>query len=537
MLSIKRKGIKIIAFILVSILAFTSSFTVAGVSARDVKYKYYKEYWPSGSWRTSTPENQGMDSKKLFEMFKAIRDEKTPIHSVLIIKNGYLVTEAYFSPYKKNIKHSIYSSTKSITSTLVGIAIDEGYIKGIDQKVLDFFPDLELEQDGYLAAEREQYQVEDMTIENLLTMSAGHTEDSSNSIFMTKDFPQTFFSLHFSSKPGTKFLYDSGATHLLSEIISKATGMSTEAYAKKHLFDPMQITDYTWDKDPNNTNLGGWGLYLKPSDMAKFGYLALKNGKWNNRQLVPKEWIKTATSKHIEGYWGETRADDYGYLWWINPFGGFRADGYGGQYIFVVPEQDLVAVFTAGVNYSEEMQPMNCMSNYIMPSIKSSKPLKPNPISNWRLQSLIRSLQYPMPQKVAKLPKIAKEISGKKYTMNWIIQTLSLDFNKRNTCKLKIKQMDKEHELEVGLDGLYRISEASKVGGFTSYPNYTKVALRGNWINNNTFEIEWCYFGEPYRGVYKFTFDGSNVLLEINEYLEHASYLSSSYKVINGKSE
>jgi|LSQX01.1.fsa_nt_gb CubicO group peptidase (beta-lactamase class C family) len=565
MLRVKGKGVKILASLLVSILTFISSLSVINVSAMNGHSKYYNvywpyvndhwssksmhwssyytnqfssnHYWPSGNWRTSTPENQGMDSKKLLEMFKAIQDEKTPIHSILIIKNGYLVTEAYFSPYNENIKHGIYSSTKSIISSLIGIAIDEGYIKGTDQKVLDFFPDVQFGEEGYLAESIKKYQVKDMTIEHLLTMSAGHTEDSSNPIFMSKYFPQTFFSLHFSSKPGTKFLYDSGATHLLSAILSKATGVTTEAYAKKHLFDPMMITDYSWDKDPNGTYLGGWGAYLKPRDMAKFGYLALKEGKWNNKQLIPEEWLKTATSKHIDGYWGDTRADDYGYLWWINPFGGFRADGYGGQYIFVLPEQDLVAVFTAGVNYSEKMQPLNCMTDFILPSIKSSRPLKADPMTNWKLQVLIKSLQYPKPQKVAVLPEIAKQISGKTYIMNSNIQTISFDFNSRNSCTLKIKQMDSEHRLKAGLDDIYRISEATKVGGFTLYPNYTKVALKGNWVNDNTFEIDWSYFGEPYRGIYKFTFNDSNVLLEINEYLEDSSYMTSSYKVINGKIE
>jgi len=529
MLGIKTNAIKILSFLLVSIMTVVNTFSVNGVFAMNGICKHDNGYWPSDNWRTSTPEKQGMDSGKLLDMFKEIQKEKTPIHSVLIIKNGYLVTEAYFAPYNKNMKHSIYSSTKSVISTLVGIAIDEGYIKGVDQKVLDFFPEVEVK--------RYEHLVKDMTIEHLLTMSAGHTEDSSNPIFLTSNFPQTFFDLHFSSKAGEKFLYDSGATHLLSLIINRTTGMSAEAYAKKHLFEPLKIKDYKWDKDPNGTHLGGWGLYLKPKDMAKFGYLIMKDGKWNKKQVVSKEWIKTATSKHIEGYWGETKADDYGYLWWLNPAGGFRADGYGGQYIFVIPEQDLIVVFTSGVNYSEKMQPINCLNNYILPSIKSSKELKPNPVSNMKLQSLVKSFEHPMPQKVAKLPEISKKISGKTFTMDSNIKTISFEFKNKNTCILNISQIDNKHKLVVGLDGVYRISEASKVGSFTLYPSYNKVALRGNWIDNNTFEIDWHYVGEPYSGKYKFTFDESNVLLVINEYLDDASNMTSSYKVINGKSE
>lgn len=529
MLRFRINDIKILISLLVSIFTVLSTISVAWVIAAESICKYVKEYWPSDKWRTSTPEQQGMDSGILLEMFKEIQKEKTPIHSVLIIKNGYLVTEAYFSPYNENMKHSIYSSTKSVISTLVGIAIDEGYIKGVDQKVLDFFPEVQIK--------RYENLVKDMTVEHLLNMSAGHTEDSSNSIFLTSNFPQTFFDLHFSSKAGEKFLYDSGATHLLSLIISRATGMSAEAYAKKHLFEPLKIKDYKWDKDPNGTHLGGWGLYLKPKDMAKFGYLIMKKGKWNNKQLVPKEWIETATSKHIEAYWGDKRADDYGYLWWLNPVGGFRADGYGGQYIFIIPEKDLVAVFTSGVNYSEKMQPINCLNNYILPSIKSTKALKPNPVSNRELENLVKSFEHPKPQKTAKMPEISKKISGKTFKMDSNIKTICFEFKNKNTCTLNISQIDDTHKLVVGLDGVYRISKASKVGGFTLYPYYDKVALRGSWINDNTFEIEWHYVGEPYRGTYRFTFDESNVLLVINEYLDDASNMTSSYKVINGKSE
>ncbi|HEY9059096.1 MAG TPA: serine hydrolase [Pseudobacteroides sp.] len=526
MYRIKKRGTSLAVLLIISLVLGAFSFANTTALAKATCINNNSSTW---EWETSTPEQQGMDSAKLLDMFKAIEDNKTPIHSLLIVKNGKLVTEAYFDPYDKNMRHALYSATKSVTSTLVGIAIKEGYIKGVDQKVLDFFPDITLEND--------QYQGKDMTIENLLTMSTGHRDDSSQYVFTSMDFPKSFFGIPFSSKPGTKFYYDSGASHLLSVILTKATGMSTDQYAKKHLFDPMGITDYTWETDLSGINIGGWGLKMTPRDMAKFGQLAINWGKWCNKQLVPKEWLEVATSKHIDAYWGEVRADDYGYQWWRNFFGGYRADGYGGQFVYVLPEQDLVVVFTSGINYSEKMQPGNYVNDYIIPSAKSSKPIKPNSKPLMKLKNFIKGLESPKSGKSSSLPKIAQEISGKVYKMDLTDISLSFDFKKKNSSVLNIKQNGSSHVLTIGLDGVYRISKASQVGTMTMYPLYSQVALKGNWVNENTFEMDWHYVGEPFCEVYRFIFDGSKITVDITKYLEDTTGLSPKQLVLTGMCE
>ncbi|HEX9060492.1 MAG TPA: serine hydrolase [Clostridia bacterium] len=523
---IKKSCARIMASLLAGVILTSGFLPVINAPATANACNLEEKYWPGSSWRTSTPESQGMDSEELSSMFETIKKDKTPIHSVLVIKNGYLVAEAYFDPYDKNEKHALYSATKSFTSTLIGIAIKEGYIKSVNQKVLDFFPDVKVEND--------QYQVKDMTIENLLTMSSGHKDDSSSALYASKYFPQTFFNLPFDSKPGTKFIYDSGASHLLSMILSKATGVSTEEYAKKHLFDPMKITDYWWETDTNGNYTGGWGLYLTPREMAKFGYLALKNGNWNGKQLVPMEWLDIATKEHIDTYDDGEKTENYGYQWWINSFGGYRADGYGGQYIYVIPQKDLVVVFTAGINYNEQRQPGNYVSDFILPAIKSSRPLPPNPKSVNKLNSITKGLESPKPKKVPALPKTASEISGRTYTMDSEDLSLSFDFKKGNTCTLNLKQNGKDFNLAVGLDDIYRVTEASQVGNMIYYPYYRKVALKGQWINDNTFMMDWHYFEEPFSETYKFTFSGSSVTVEIDKYLPDHTGLSPTHKVLNG---
>jgi len=295
-------------------------------------------YWPGEDWRASTAEEQGIDSTLILQMLQEIRGENIDIHSVLLVRNGYLVTEAYIDPYNREMKHPVFSATKSIISLLTGIAIEEGYIKNVDQKVIDFFPDITQNvSDIYLP---------DLTLEHLLTMSAGfHTRtipyaevlQQKDESFDTVEHILTYNSIL--EKPGTTFFYDSGGPHVLSAIIQQTTGMTTREYAQEKLFDPLSISEITWQTDPRGIPLGCTGLELSPRDMAKLGYLYLNHGQWEGEQIVPADWVEKSTTKHMEtkGLMNEAEDDGYGYFWWIDEYGGYSAHGFGGQYIFVVP--------------------------------------------------------------------------------------------------------------------------------------------------------------------------------------------------------
>ncbi len=468
-------------------------------------------YYPADEWRTSTPEEQGIDSELLLKMFETIQAEKVPIHSVLIIRNGYLVCEAYFQPFHRNMRHNLFSATKSFTSTLVGIAISEGKIKGVDQKVTDIFPGLKIPENSL--------GLEDTTIENILTMSAGHAADSVDAVYGSRNWPQTFYSMPFSTKPGTRFLYDSGASHLLAAILKKTTGQPVEAYARERLLEPLGIRGYAWETSTEGIHTGGWGLRITPTDMAKFGYMILHKGVWNGKQIVPDLWVETATQKHIEGYWGETRGDDYGYQFWMNPFGGFRADGFAGQFVYILPEYDMVAVFTSGINYSEAYQPVKLMNDFAVPATKSKEPLPVNQKANEALAACLRELQNPTPKAVPPLPETAGQINGKIFGVNAFLSSFSLAFDSPDTCILNITQQGKKIALPVGLDGVYRVSNAKQLGTLLWYPPYQGVALKGRWEDGNTFIIDWQYAEEPYHEEYKFTFEGDNATMEVTEYV------------------
>ena len=504
---------KLTALLLLSqmFLACCAGGSAAEVNSSQVYTPESTDYFPDKGWRTSTPEEQGMDSELLLQMLQTVQREKVPLHSVVIIRNGYLVLEAYFDPYHRETWHNIYSATKSVTSTLAGIAMDEGKISGIDQKITDLFPALKVPDN--------QLNLEDSTLENILTMTAGHTSDSSDTIYGSTNWPQDFYNLPFSTKPGETFLYDSGAAHLAACAVKQATQENVSAYAKEHLFAPLGINEYSWEMSTEGIQTGGWGIRMAPVDMARFGYLFLRKGVWNGQQIVSSQWISKATAEHEKGFWGDYMKNGYGYFWWMNSFGGFRADGYAGQYIYVLPEQDIVAVFTGGINYTETYQPGKLMTEFIIPSVTSDTTLPDNSKSVVELATLIQTLESPKTEAVPALPAMVNSISGKNIATKAFITSFSLNFASQNECNFTIMQEGKEIVLPVGMDGVYRVSDAIQVGTLVWYPPYQSVALKGQWVSEDTFLIHWQYVGEPYQEEYVITFHGESATLEVSEYV------------------
>lgn len=311
--------------------------------------------WPTNGWKTSTLEQQGMDGKMLAKMFERINQEKLRLHSVLIIRHGYLVSETYFENFQANTPHEVFSCTKSVISALVGIAIEQGYIDSVQHPVLDYFPERTIAHNDPSK--------QAITLEHLLTMTSGL--DSDRDMAYSQDWVQFMLDQPIVTEPGTQFSYNSGNTHLVSAILQKTTGMRPEDYAQARLFAPLGITNFTWDTDPGGLNIGGWGLQMTPRDMAKFGYLYLHGGEWNGQQVVPADWVKMTTPTYIDT--GDGRG--YGYAWWQLSFGGYAALGYGGQEIIVLPEQDVLVVFTSQSRPPEdEKQLWRLVEDFIIPA-------------------------------------------------------------------------------------------------------------------------------------------------------------------------
>ncbi|MBN1438063.1 MAG: serine hydrolase [Anaerolineales bacterium] len=319
-----------------------------------------KSYWPTAGWLTSAPEEQGLDGAKLDGMLKQIRAEKLDLHSIVVIRHGYIVHETYFKNQTADEKHALYSVTKSFLSALIGIAVEEGGIFGIGQEVLDFFP-------GTLF-ENPDPRKEAMTLEDLLTMRSGlawlEADETFRELYSTVDWVKFMLDLPMADVPGTAFNYCSGCSNLLSAILQVATMKTAEEYAAEHLFPRIGIADYRWESDPAGASVGGWGLYLTPRDMAKLGLLYLRGGEWDGRQIVPADWVRESTRKHT----ATGGAFGYGYQWWIYPrWGAYAALGRGGQMVFVIPESDLIVVTTADMPDHDDL--FELIEDFIQPAL------------------------------------------------------------------------------------------------------------------------------------------------------------------------
>ncbi len=325
-----------------------------------------RDYWPTNGWLNSTPEEQGMDSSQLHGMINYIEDEDIPIKSVIVVKNGYVVLEEYFySFHNENTTYPLYSVTKSFTSSLVGIAIDQGYIDNVSQLVLPFFPEYEIVN---VDERRER-----ITIEDLLTMRSGLFWDETSAPFsnpangiyhlMNRDGVNYTLNLDMVSEPGTEFLYNTGASHLLAAIVWQATGMSTLEFAEENLFGPLGIDRVTWYRDTAGWYRGGFDLYLTTQSMAKFGFLYLNNGTWDGEQIISADWVQAS----VQSYSLLNQYHGYGYQWHTNPeLDMYYAAGLYGQYIYVIPENDIVVAFTSSMGINDPYPHESLVVNYVL---------------------------------------------------------------------------------------------------------------------------------------------------------------------------
>lgn len=326
--------------------------------------------WPTTGWPTAAPEEQGIDPHALRAAFDTVREGDFGINSLFVVRNGFLVAEEYFAPFQPDSAQHLFSATKSVISILIGMAIEDGYIRSVDQPVLDFFPEIAPD----MLDERKRR----MTIAHLLTMTAGldwyemapYNGDSMRQMIASPDWMAFVLAQPVAHEPGAVFCYNSGASHLLSALLHAATGQSTLAYAEERLFAPLGIAGVSWRTDPQGVNIGGWGLSLTTRDMVKLGYLYLRQGEWDGVQLVPAAWVTASTTWHatsaapLDG-WG------YGYQWWLIPdlpYRVFEARGLLGQHIVVIPDLDLVVVFTSRSENGNT--PIEILENNLLPAIQ-----------------------------------------------------------------------------------------------------------------------------------------------------------------------
>lgn len=357
--------------------------------------------WPTKGWPASTPDAEGLDANTLNALDAEFASGKRgQITSMLVIRHGKVVFDKsyphdfdklfegrdpvrgpynYYDPewhpfYKHGKLHTMQSVSKSFTSALVGIAIGRGELPSLDTKVMPLF-------DGFRLPDGDPRRA-DMTLEHVLTMTTGikwdestvaYTDPANSCANMEKsdDWIQYVLDQPMADAPGSKFVYNSGATELLSYLIRKATGKQAHEYAAEHLFAPLGITDTYWKTTPKGLADTEGGLYLTSRDLAKLGYLYLHDGVWEGKRLVPEGWVEASTGPKVDTRPGVERSRKYGYQWWVLPYGtagqsAYAALGYGGQRLIVVPEHDLIAVFTGWNIYeSPELAPYDALDRVL----------------------------------------------------------------------------------------------------------------------------------------------------------------------------
>ena len=336
------------------------------------EYSYQAPIKIDDGWQVSSLAKEGVNEEIINDLMRAMLLGKYPnVRSIVLVKNGNIILEEYFYWYHRYIIQDFRSVGKSVTSELVGIAIDKGFIKSVDEKLFDFFPEFEKGTNW-------DSRKDDILLHHVLSMTYGLDQSgpANYAIWYRENWITDILKLPLVSEPGIQFEYHSAAPALCGPIIEHTSGISVSEFARKYLFEPLNISHYQWYIFPDGSEMTAGALWMRPRDMAKFGYLILSRGQWHGKQILSEKWIDISTRPYT--------SDDepgYGYYWWLSKYKGgdefFKtifAAGHGGQRVMVVPELNLVAVFTSKPddNPKGHTRILQIMEKYILPSMLDS---------------------------------------------------------------------------------------------------------------------------------------------------------------------
>ncbi len=302
--------------------------------------------FPDDAWPASTPEAEGMNQETLNAGLDHVETTGLALHSLLVIRNGRRILERHGLDEGRQVTPAdaphLMSTTKTVTSMLMGIAISEGLIPSVETPVMTYFADDGIEN---LSPAKTSVTIEDaLTMRSGLTYAEGDPEETA--LWEAESMALSYLSRPMAGEPGVDWNYSTADSQLLAEILRRATGATPLEYARDRLFGPLGVNVARWESDPSGTNRGGTALHLTPRDLARFGWMLLDGGRWGGAQIVPEEWVRVATRQHVVATSGYTPGAAYGYHCWISPFGGFATRGYMGRHMFVLPERRLLAVIT-----------------------------------------------------------------------------------------------------------------------------------------------------------------------------------------------
>jgi beta-lactamase family protein len=459
----------------------------------------------------STPEQQGISSSGIRKFLEAVNKSEQEFHGFMLIRNGHVVSEGWWSPFASELKHTLYSLSKSYNSTAVGMVVDDGKVT-VEDSVISYFPeDTPKEISEHLKA---------MKIKHLLTMNTGHAEKPHVAMLNAEDgnWPKAFLAQEVTYEPGTHFLYNTGASYMLSAIVQKVTGQTVFDFLSERLFKPLNIVGADWETDPRGVTVAGYGLRVRTEDIAKLGQLYLQKGNWNGEQLISEHWVEEATKKQTTSQEGDNDwAQGYGYQFWrCKPAPGFyRGDGAFGQYCIVIPQKNTVIAINSE---SKDMQAsMDLVWEHLLPELTDEKSLPENKKELQLLTEKSSGLVLPVISFNNDSP-IQNDISGKEYLLeiNEKGQDSILFVFEKEQCRLILKKENKTQLLTCGIGrwfvGDNSMDDESSLFAIPSRAAVpSKVAASVTWKDDKTLLVNLKFIENIHGDEWTCTFDKDKI--------------------------
>ena len=495
----------------------------------------------AGRLPRSAPEAQGVSSAGILAFLDAVQHSKYEMHSFMLVRHGRVVAEGWWSPYGPEFNHTLYSLSKSFTSTAVGFAVAEGKLR-VDDRVVSFFPhDLPDKVSEHLAALR---------VEDLLTMSVGNAPEPTWSMVEKQNWVKSFLAWPIPKPPGSQFMYNSAATYMLSAIVQELTGQKILDYLQPRLFGPLGIQGETWETCPRGINVGGWGLSIQTEGLARFGQLFLQKGAWHGRQLLPAQWVEEATTFKIQQPLPAkpSRPNDqndwlqgYCYQFWRCRHNSFRGDGAFGQFTVVMPEQDAVVAITA--ENSDMQGELDLVWEHLLPAM-NEKPLSRDRHSEAQLEQRLASLAL-LPLLGEASSPVSSRITGKGFqldTNDLGLESASFVFDQEG-CLFTFRDSRFEYPIACG-SGRWRRGETALpgtpprliAGGAPLKGTKSKVAASGTWMDPSTFQVMLRYYETPHHDTITSRFDDRTVQISfMNSIAQMGPTPKDKRPVLHGK--
>lgn len=470
-----------------------------------------------------SPESQGVSSIAIRRFLGAITNSGINWHSFMLLRHGNVIAEGWWKPFEPQYKHTLYSLSKSFTSTAIGILVKEGKIT-VNDPVISFFKD-EL-------PDPVSENLSKMKIKHLLTMNTGHGEDTMEKLRnTTSTWTKAFLAAPVQHDPGSHFLYNTGATYMLGAIIYKVTGQTLEAYLQPRLFEPLEIKGYDWETSPQGLNTAGYGLRIRTEDIARFGQLYLQKGKWNGKEIVTESWVDEATryqtsSQAGDGDWSQ----GYGYQFWRCKPGFYRGDGAFGQFCIVMPEQDAVLAITS--ESSSMQKSMTTVWETLLPAMQNSS-LEENPAQLAELKKELADLQMPVTRDAVKPPMAFRKYDKKFKMEENDFGVSSIHFNMAGKyCVCTIKTATEERTMKFGWGGWLLNADSKNyifsVAGSGRQLVPSKAAGAATWLGGNKLLLTLRFVESIHGDKITCVFEGNTVTL---------SFKSSQSEITNNNPE